>query len=256
MESQSSQNTHASQSPDLYKVMAWFEKNKTQVVYGTAIAIVAGIIVFFVIWRGNQKQQAAADAFSKVFVSQIMERNATDGKLAEDYAKVAAQHGGSKAGMRAELFAAGSLFTQGKYAEAQAGFQKLIHDYSGSALIPQAMFGVAASLEAQGKTEEAITSYNDVFVRYPRESVAPQAKFAKARLYNGQKKAKEAYELLDDVAKNNPTTSIGMEASMLATEILAAHPELAPKPIIAPSPFVPPPSGTNLPMSTNLPAKK
>jgi predicted negative regulator of RcsB-dependent stress response len=254
MESQSSQSTQASHSPDFYKVMAWFETNKTQVVYGAGIAIVLGVIVFFVIWRGNQKQQAAAEAFSKVFVAQMMDRNVSDGKIAEDYAKVAAEHADSKSAVRAQLFAAGNLFSAGKFAEAQAGFQKIASEHSGSALIPQALLGVAASLEAQGKTEEAIAAYREVTVRYPRESVTPQAKFATARLYNGQKKAKEAFELVEDVAKNNMGTYIGMEASQLASEILAAHPELAPKPVIAPPPSVTLPPGTNLLTATNPPS--
>ena len=100
--------------------MAWFETNKTQVIYGAGIAIVLGVIVFFVIWRGNQKQQAAAEAFSRVFISQIMDRSVSDGQLAEGYAKVAAEHADSKGGMRAELFAAGNLFSQAaNTAEAQ-----------------------------------------------------------------------------------------------------------------------------------------
>jgi len=251
MESKSSQTTHGSHSPDFYKVMAWFETNKTQVIYGAGIAIVLGIIVFFVIWRGNQKQQAAAEAFSKVFVSQITDRSLTDAQLAENYAKVAAEHGDSKGGMRAELFAGGSLFSQGKYAEAQAAFQKLMGNYAGSALVPQALFGVAASLEAQNKTEEALTAYKDVYTRYPRESVAPQAKFATARLYYGQKKAKEAFELVEDVAKNNQNTYIGMEASMLGSEILTSHPELLPKPVITPTPSLTLPGATNMLKLTN-----
>ena len=251
MESKSSQTTHGSHSPDFYKVMAWFETNKTQVIYGAGIAIVLGVIVFFVIWRGNAKQQAASEAFSKVFISQIMDRSVTDAQLASEYAKVAAEHSDSKGGMRAELFAAGSLFTQGKYSEAQAAFQKLMGDYGGSALVPQAMFGIAASLEAQNKIEEALTAYKDVYTRYPRESVTPQAKFAAARLYNGQKKAKEAFELLEDVTKNNMGTYIGMEASMLGSEILAAHPELVPKPVISPTPTMTLPGVTNVLVPTN-----
>jgi len=251
MESKSSQTTHDSHSPDFYKVMAWFETNKTQVIYGTGIAIVLGVIVFFVIWRGNQKQQAAAEAFSKIFISQIMDRSVSDGQLAEGYAKVAAAHSETKGGMRAELFAAGSLFSQGKYSEAQSSFQKLMRDYGGSALVPQAMFGIAASLEAQAKTEEALTAYKDVYTRYPRESVAPQAKYAAARLFNSQKKAKEAFELLEDVTKNNMGTYIGMEASILGSEILAAHPELAPKPVITPTPSITLPTATNVLKATN-----
>jgi tetratricopeptide (TPR) repeat protein len=124
-------------------------------------------------------------------------------------------------------------------------------DYGGSALVPQAMFGIAASLEAQNKIEEALTAYKDVYTRYPRESVTPQAKFAAARLYNGQKKAKEAFELLEDVTKNNMGTYIGMEASMLGSEILAAHPELVPKPVISPTPTMTLPGVTNVLVPTN-----
>ena len=82
--------------------------------------------------------------------------------LAADYLKVAEQHAGTQAAERALLFAADRLFSEAKYPEAKARFEKFLAANPGSPAAPVAMMGVAACQEAAGETDKAIASYEQV----------------------------------------------------------------------------------------------
>ncbi|HWH69214.1 MAG TPA: tetratricopeptide repeat protein, partial [Candidatus Sulfotelmatobacter sp.] len=109
------------------KLWAWYETYQKQIIGGTAIALVVGLIVWFVVWQQNEKATAAGEALSSVAVAQM----GTEGTAgaAEDYLKVAAKYPNTDAGIRAQLLAAGSLFAAGKYAEAQTQFQKFTREH-------------------------------------------------------------------------------------------------------------------------------
>ena len=126
------------------------------------------------------------------------------------------------------LLAAGSLFTEGKYEEAKAQFQKLIREYHDSPFMGEALLGVAACLDAQNKPTEAIAAYKELIDRHPNDPVIPQAKFALGRLYEAQNQPEQAYNYFEQVAQTDPYGSIGSEAGMRAEELKLKHPNLAP----------------------------
>ena len=102
------------------------------------------------------------------------------------YLKVAADYPKSSAVARALLMAAGSLFSDGKYTEAKAQFDRFGREYGSSPFMGQALLGSAACQDALGKTNEASTAYNDLIRQRPGENFVPQAHFALGRLYEAQ----------------------------------------------------------------------
>lgn len=242
------------QSEGYYKLLTWFELNKTKVIYGTAAAIVVGVIVWFVLYQKSQTQVRSGEALSQVFVSQIT--GADDrSQAAASYLKVASEFPETEAAAKAILLAASTLFTEGKFAEAQREFERLAREHRDSPFLGQAQLGIAASLDAQGKDNEAITAYKTVADRRSNEAVGTQAKFALARLYVKQGKHELAYPLYEDLARAEPFSSIGSEAGMLAEELKQKHPELAPKPEPAVQTITLPPQGTNVVITNVAPAQ-
>ncbi len=225
----------------LYQAWAWYEKNKKQVLYGAIGLLAVGLIIFFFAWRNKENQDAASAALSKAFAAQMLAGDANANL--SGLQSVSAQFPGTKAAIRAQLMIATALFSEGKYSEAQAAFQKFMQEHADSPLVAQALLGTASCLEAQGKTNDALMAYESVRTRHALENVAPQAKFAIARINQGQNKLKEALQLYEDLNREAPGTSIGSESGGLAEDIKAKHPELIP-PRIMP---------TNLPPAAAVP---
>jgi tetratricopeptide (TPR) repeat protein len=237
------------QSVGFYKALAWLETNKKQVVYGVGAAIFIGIVVYFILWRQEEKRIEAGVALSKAFVPEAV-GPAGRSQDPQTFLKVASDYAGTKVAGQAILLGAGELFVQGKFAEAQTQFERVSREYPDSALVGAAQLGYAAALESQGKTNEAVAAYKNLVDRRPADSVIPQAKFSLARLYEAQGKFDQAASLYEDVARNNPFGSLGSEAGMRHEEILMKHPELAPAP---PTPAVTPMAAPALNLATNAP---
>src|SRR5437016_2872362 len=192
-------------SLSFFKLVSWFEKNKKQAIWGAIILVAVVLFASLILWRQAQREEAASEELSKVTAPQLGARP----EPAEAYLKVAAEYPKSGAAARALLLGAGSLFTEGKYDQAKAEFEKLLRDHKNSPFTSQAMLGVAACLDAQGKTNEAMSEYRRIGERYPNQNVAPQAKFALARLYEAQNKPSDALTLFEEVNRTAPGTSIG-----------------------------------------------
>ena len=155
--------------------------------------------------------------------------------VANAYLKVAAEYAGSDRAARAVLLAGGALYSENKYEEAKAQFQRFTRDHHDSPFVAEALLGVAACLDAQGKANEAIAAYKEVAERHPGESVAPQAKFALGRIYQAQNQPEQAYNYFEQVAQTDPYGSIGSEAGMRAEELKLKYPGLAPTASSAPT---------------------
>src|SRR5262245_61635561 len=179
--------TEVSQAASFYKAWGWFETNKKQVAWGVAIALVVGLLAWFFLWRQSEREVTAGEALSAVSTPELGNAGAR-ADTANAYLKIAANYPNSAAGTRALLLAAGSLFVDGKFPEAQAQFERFIRDHRDSPLVPQAQLGVAASLEAQGKTAEATTAYKNLVDHHPTGNIVSQARFALGRLYEAQNK--------------------------------------------------------------------
>jgi len=163
----------------LIKFWPWLEANKNRLIAIVAALLAAWGIYAFVSWRHEQKEVAAGQALTQLLITPAPAADV--GKMADAFARLAAQYPGTAAGQRAQLQAATALFSAGRYADAQAQFQKFLTDNSTGPLAATAQLGVAASLEAQGKPE-AVGEYQKVVSRYSGSSSEPVAKAALARL--------------------------------------------------------------------------
>ena len=220
--------------PLSHKLWAWFETNRKPALLGISLVAVAGLIVWIMIWQQQEKQIAAGAALSDIAANQ-MSGVTPRSDLVSAYLKVAGNYPGSSAGARALLMAAGNLFTENRFSEGQAQFEKFTREYHDSPFMGEALLGVAACLDADGKRDAAITAYKNLIDRHPSDIVVPQAKFALARLYDAQNKPELAKDLLQDIERANPFSSLGNEAGMRLEELIAKYPQLAPPPPAIPT---------------------
>lgn len=239
--------------PLSHKALAWFEKNRKQALWGTAIIAAVALVAWFFLAQRAERQAQASRALSDVNLAQSG-FGAPAQESPEPFLKVVSQYPNSEAAPRALLLAAGAYFSHGKYTEAEAQFQRFLRDYRDNSLVGQALLGVAACLEAQGKTEPAIAAYKDLVTRHPTDPVVPQAKFALGRLYEAQNKPELARDNFLQAEQESRFSSMGNEAGMRYEEIIQKYPNLAPPPTPAPAPFSLTPTPANPNISTSGPA--
>jgi TolA-binding protein len=229
--------SNVAELPLSHKIWAWFEANKKQAIYGAVAVLVLGLVVWFILWQRDEKQIAAGDALSNVAAGQL-EGAGVRGSAPEAYLKVAAEYPNSQAGARAVLMAASGFFTEAKYVDAQAQFERFRREYPGSVFVGQALLGIASCLEAEGKTEQAIAAYRELITRHPNETVTPEAKFALAALYEAQNKPEQARELYEEVERAAPMTSFGNEAGLRVEELNARFPaQVTVSPVVTNAPM-------------------
>ena len=200
------------------RAWAWFVVNRKPVSWGGATFLVVAMVIAIYFWRAHEVEVSAGHALSRVEAQFALPGGARN-ESAEPYLKVASEHAGTDAGARALLQAGATLFTQGKYAEAQTQFQKFSRDYADSPLLGQALLGNAACLDALTKTDEAAAAYKGLFEQRPGEAVANPAKFALARIYESQGKLEQARALYDELSRGDANSSIGNEAGLKAEEL-------------------------------------
>lgn len=234
-----------SHSPFLLNAYAWLDKNRKQVIYGAGGLLAVGAIIGFYLWSQSEKEINAGKSLSQAMLA------VARGESPETILKVAAANAGTSAGAQAQLLGASALFSGGKYAEAQAQFERFNRDYATSPLVPQAKLGLASSLAAQGKADDAARAYKDLMDRFPASSSVPQAKFALASIYEAQGKLEPALALFEELARADMNargeinSSLGSEAGMRAEELRIKLPPI-------PVPTTP----EVAPVATNPPAAK
>jgi len=211
------QNT--ADAPILLNLWAWAEKNKKQLIYAAAGLGVAGCVVAYLVHSRSEKQIAAGKELSQTIFSQMGHPDVS--ATAEALLKVAAANAGTPAGAQALLLGASSLFNAGKYAEAQAAFERFRSENSGDVLVPQAIYGAGTALAAQGKWDEAARAFKEVVEQHAKAVIAKQAKFALANAYETQGKAELALPLYQEVMRDGASGSLGNEAAQRA-EVLQA----------------------------------
>ena len=220
--------SNVAQLPLSDRLWDWFETYKRQILLVAAFLVVAGIVIWFIIWQRDAKLLDAGAALTQVAAGELQGTGAHVDS--EAYLKVARDYPNSMAGARALLLAAGSLFDQNKYPDAQAQFERFVREYQGNSLMGQALFGIACCLDAEQKTDQALNAYKDLITRHPNESFVPQAKFALARIYETQGKPELARDLYQEVEHATPFSSLGNEAGVRMEELIAKHPNLQPAP--------------------------
>jgi TolA-binding protein len=216
----------------VFRLIPWFEANWKRFAYGAGLVLFAVFIFSFYSYRQNQTEIAAGQALTQVLAA------GASGGQADACLKIAADYSGTQAGQRALLEAATTLFTAGKYADAQTQFEKFLDTYPDNFFTPQATLGLAASLDAQGKGEAAFSAYQKAAGQTADQSVVAAAKFALGRIDEAQGKFADAAKIFTDVARTFPNSSTGMEAGRLAMELKAKiQAAAAPAPVGNNAPF-------------------
>ena len=211
------QNT--AESPILFTLWAWAEKNKKQLIYAAVGLGVAGVAIAYQMHSRAEKRIAAGKELSQTIFTQMGRPDVA--ATADALLKVANANAGTPAGAQALLLGASSLFTAGKYPEAQAAFERFQKENSGDVLVAQAIYGAGTALAAQGKLDDAARAYKQVVDQHSKSVVVKHAKFALANAYETQGKPELALPLYQDVMRDGMAGSLANEASQRA-EVLQA----------------------------------
>lgn len=194
----------------LFKWWPWFEANRKWLIAVAVVAALAALVIWFMVNQREARQVAAGQALTQAMF-------ASSGQSADAYMKVATEYPGTTAGQRALLQSAAALFEAGRFADAQAQFQKYVDAHPGGEFIGQALLGVATSLDSQGKADLAASAYQRVITNGSDPVAVSAAKFGLARIDEVQGRLNDALVLYQDVASvNNPLAS---EAAMCLMEL-------------------------------------
>lgn len=208
------------------ELLTWLEVNKKRLIIAGIVAF--GIWFAFTVYIHIERQREETASAELSALRGPIGYPMNYGIPAQKYFEIAEKYSGTDAAPRALLLGASALFQEGKYAEAQANFQKFLDKYQGHILSGQAALGIAACLEAQDKENEALTKYQEVSARYSTEpAVALPAKLSFARLSEKQGKLEQAYNTYNELARTDAFTSWGQEAMMRLHELEKKHPDLA-----------------------------
>ncbi len=208
------------------KLFVWFEANKKQAAWGAGLTILVAFVFSYYLWSQGAREVKAGEALSKVMVESLFSGTGRPA-APESFVRVAEAHPGTPAAAQALLLAGGGLFTEGKYAEAHAVFQRFTREYAGHPFVSQALLGIAASLEAQGKTAEAVEAYKVAMERNPGAHTVVQAKFGMARNYEAEGKLDQARSLYEEIARSEPYSSTGNEAAFRLERLRQEQPVAA-----------------------------
>lgn len=188
----------------LLKLWPRIEANKKPIFAGIAVIAIA-IAAFWVFSvQRQEKEIAAGEALTKLTLSQAVQPEA--------FLKIADDYSGTAAGQRALLQGATALFTAGKYADAQAQFQKYLDQHPDGELAGRAMLGVAISLDAQGKSDAAASAYQRVVNNSSDPVMVSSAKLGLAKILEAQGKYDSARNTFEEVIRANPNNSLGNDA--------------------------------------------
>lgn len=202
----------------------WFELNRRPVL--VAVGLVCAAIVGIMVVRARQ-QASARDASAQLLAA--LPAGAPGQPPApldaQKLLQISQKFSGTPSATQARLLAAGQLFADGKFAEAQGQFSGLEDAAPDNPYLGIALLGVAASLDAQGKTAEATTAYDRVISLFPNDAPAQQARLAKSRLIESSQPP-QALALLDDVLRNEFALGYQQIAGAARARLLAGHPEL------------------------------
>ncbi|MGD0745982.1 MAG: tetratricopeptide repeat protein [Verrucomicrobiota bacterium] len=201
----------------LLKLWPWIEANKNRVIVGSGIVLVAIFLYYFFSWQREQHEIAAGEALTQVTLS--LPANANAGQLAGAYLKIAGEYPGTLSGRRAWLQGAAALFEAGKFADAQAQFQKFLDAHPDGDFSASAALGVAASLEALGKWDLASIAYQRVINGFSDAVAANAAKLALGGIDEQQGKFGDALNLYESIAQLSPGSLLAQEAGMHALEL-------------------------------------
>lgn len=218
----------------LLKLWPRIEANKNRIIVGIVLVAIAIFVGWVFAVQSQQKQIEAGEKLTQLTLTP----NATP----DAYLKIAADYANTKAGQRASLQAAATLFASGKFPEAQAQFQKFLDEYSDSEFAASAALGVAASLDAQNKTDLAANAYQRVLKNnYTDANAVNAAKMALAKIDEAQGRYNNAMINYQDVEQQSMMSSLRQEAGLhlmdLKNKMPAASAPASPAPAASPLPL-------------------
>jgi predicted negative regulator of RcsB-dependent stress response len=202
----------------ILKLWPWLEANKKRLLIATVVLVVIFGFYSFSKSQREQNEINAGQALTQLLMTPPAGANAADA-----LAQLAAKFPGTAAAQRAQLQSAATLFSSGKYPEAQAAFKKFLDANSSSGpLAAIAEMGVGASLEAQNKLEDAQTAYQKVASTYAGQATALPAMCALGRIAEAQGKLTEALGNYESAARAGQAGgSLAQEAAVAAAELRA-----------------------------------
>lgn len=247
------------------EIIVWIADRKMFVLGGIAAIGIAGLVIVSYQSSAEGKEHRATAA---LFHLQAASNAKTNEPTVAEYQALLPQTEGTGITQHIKLREAASLFADGKYAEAQLGFEAFGRDFPESRLLPEAYLGGAASLEAQGKAAEALSRYQELSTRFAQSSLVSRARLGQARLFEKQGEQQQAFRIFQELASQTlggggqfgQAAPLQVDASIAARRMVKANPALiqtiAPSatPLIAPTTLpltVPAGAPAELPRLTN-----
>jgi len=213
----------------IFKFWPWFEANRKRLAIAGAVVAVLVLAWFYISARQQQAVVDAGQAYTQFQLDMPPTPNVQ--QVVDGYLLVASKYPGTLAGQRARLEACATLFSAGRYADAQAQFQGFLAAETASPLAAQARLGIAASLEAQGKLDEALAAYRSAAGK-PGSPEAIAAKFALGRVLELQGKLAEAVnayqETLREPLAGSMANEAGQRIALLQAQLVPAKPAVVP----------------------------
>ncbi|HEV8541587.1 MAG TPA: tetratricopeptide repeat protein [Verrucomicrobiae bacterium] len=214
---------------DIYDLLAWLEVNKTKVGIIATVLVVLGFAIAAFRYFKDQKEGNASAELLALKPTLTPQTNAPPPQPSA-FLKISEQFPGTSAAERAQIFAATTLFDQGKYADAEREFNAFSTKYPESPWAAQAAYGVGASREAQNKLDQAQSTYQNVITAYANSWVVDQARLSLARVYELRKQPEQALRLYNELLMPRPGALPGEGGNRDAFErkeaLLRAYPNL------------------------------
>jgi tetratricopeptide (TPR) repeat protein len=195
--------------PDLltrisHNVERFFSRHLKTIAYAVAGIAVVLSVYFVVNAVMNQRQQAAEQAFGKVYTAydSIENKDSEDAlpellELVDSFKVVIDEHPNTVAASKSGYMAGNILYRAGRFEEALDLYTTAaeVRGDKYSALL--AMQGAANSLEQLSRYEEAIASYKTLLNDYPDSFLVPETHYSLGQLYEHlgmREEARQEYE--------------------------------------------------------------
>ncbi len=218
----------------LFKLWPWLEANRNRIIGVVAAIVVLAGIYYFINTQHEQNEINAGEAMTQLLLTPSGSLN----QSADELTALAAKYNGTEAAKRALLQGASSMFGAGRYADAQAQFQKFLDGAPSGPLAATAQLGVAASLEAQGKMDEAVAAYKRTAAGYPRTASELEADYALGRIAESQGKLTEALNNYDAALQMGGMGGSLAQAAYDRVRVIKAELDASQKPATAVKPAV------------------
>jgi predicted negative regulator of RcsB-dependent stress response len=201
----------------LFKIWPWLEANKKRILIGSIAVVALGTALFLYSSAREEREVAAGRELTTV----LSRPNgaATGAQLASSLEQLAANYSSTAAGRRAQLQAAGVLFTAGNYTDALTQFRKCLEADRSGPFAAIAQLGIAACSESLNNLDQAAAAYQQILSTYPGSPLVSQAEFGLGHVAEMQNKASEAIGHYEKVAGSSAGGSLAQEASLRATEL-------------------------------------